>query len=114
MIIGHQNAYVNNLHYHSRSTPIESLHTILLGPYKYLIRSLMAALKEEDKMEILSKIAVFPWSGIKSRLKPNICMHSGSLVGRDFKVIAQISLYLFRPYLSSDEAQAWIYLSKVV
>ena len=61
-----------------------------------------------------SKIAAFPWSGFKSKLKVNICSYTGSLIGRDFKVVAQMALYLFPPYLSEYEAHMWLYLSKAL
>ena len=65
-----------------------------------------------EKSEISSKVTVFPWSGFESKLKVNICTYTGSLVGRNFKIIAQMAMYLFRSYLLDCEAQAWLYLSK--
>ena len=45
-----------------RSTPLEVLHTILLGPYKYLLRQLMSTLNAKDKSQLRAMILTFPYS----------------------------------------------------
>ena len=40
-----------------RSTPVETLHTILLGPYKYLLKATMSTLSAQQKKKKKS------WSG---------------------------------------------------
>ena len=42
---------------------METLHTILLGPYKYMLRSLMGRLTSAQKEEIQAKIKCFDFSG---------------------------------------------------
>ena len=51
----------------SRSTPVECLHTILLGPYKYLTGQLMERLSPVEKKEIRSRIEAFDFSGIDNK-----------------------------------------------
>ena len=96
-----------------RCTPIESLHTILLGPYKYLLRHTMAKLSADKKREILARISAFPYSSFTGKIRTNICQYTGSLVGRDFKVWAQMALFIITSYLNEDQVKVWHYLSKV-
>ena len=55
-----------------RSTPIEALHTILLGPYKYMLRSLMGRLTSAQKEEVKARIESFSFSGFDAKLSYNL------------------------------------------
>lgn len=96
------------------STPIETLHTILLGPYKYLTKQLMDRLTPNEKREIKAKIIAFPKSGFNFNLSPSLCKVYGSFYGRDFKLFAQMCLYLLWEYLTPQERSVLLSLSKVV
>ena len=67
-----------------RSTPVEVLHTVFLGPYKYLTGKVMAKLSAVQKCEIMAGIASVDYSGIEERISSNITQYSQSFVGRDF------------------------------
>lgn len=97
-----------------RSTPIETLHTILLGPYKYLTRQLMKRITAKEKKEIKARVIAFQTSGFEFHLSPSVCKVYGSFFGRDFKVLAQMCLFLIWDYLTSSEQKVWLALSKVV
>ena len=51
-----------------RSTPIECLHTILLGPVKYLLALLMDRLGPAQKDEIEARINSLHFSGFDGKL----------------------------------------------
>lgn len=57
----------------NRSTPVECLHTVLLGSYKYLFRDLMEHVSAEQKMAISARIDAFPASGIELKLSKSAC-----------------------------------------
>ena len=96
-----------------RSTPVECLHTILLGPYKYLTSNLMERLSDREK-EVASKLTAFSWSGLPSTLSPEaLCHHHKSLIGRDYKLVAQVALYILWDHLTGPEKEVWKALSKV-
>jgi len=96
-----------------RSTPIEVLHTVLLGPYKYLTGKVMAKLNTMEKHEVLARIASINHSGIKERISSNVTRYSQSFVGRDFKAWAQMAPFILLPYLTTDELKLWLSLSQV-
>ncbi|KAL5496503.1 hypothetical protein EMCRGX_G012801 [Ephydatia muelleri] len=79
-----------------QSTPIESLHTLGLGPYKYLLREKMEQLSEKQRKEVVARIAALPSSGLTGGISSDISRHYKSFVGRDFKFLAQIAISFFR------------------
>ena len=54
-----------------RSTPVECLHTLFLGAYKYLFRDLMGKISPNEKKQISAYIEDFPTSGFNYRLNKN-------------------------------------------
>lgn len=117
-----------------RSLPVETLHTILLGPVKYLLKELMDRLLPAEKSTIECRINAFNFSGLNGNVNGKaicrylatqslcICliMHAciihryhNSLVGRDYKVWAQIGIFIVWPFLTIKEKSAWLSLAKV-
>ena len=92
---------------------METLHTILLGPYKYFLRMLIPHLgfKEKEKLEAI--LLAFNFSGFKVKLGAKLTKHHKSFVGRDFKALAQCALFVFRNYFKPEEKAVWLALSKV-
>lgn len=96
-----------------RCLPVESLHSILLGPYKYLLKSTIPTLSSGQKEEVLARVRAFNYSGFKVKLMGNVIRHHQSFVGRDYKAWAQMALFIIYPYLSASERKVWVALSKV-
>ena len=92
---------------------MEVLHTILLGPYKYLLRSLMGRLTSTQKDHLQARLNTFDFSGLKYKLSYNLIRHYRSFVGRDFKALAQVSLFLLGQFMTANEKHVWLALSKV-
>lgn len=97
-----------------RSTPVEVLHTLLLGVCKYMLRAFMEKRTAAEKREIIARIYAFPYSGFSNKITGNICRYYKSLVGRDYKCFMQMCLFIILPYLSNTEKQCWLLLSKVM
>jgi hypothetical protein len=93
-----------------QTPPVEILHTILLCPVKYLVKKTFNNLSPADKKKVKSKIEAFDFSAFSRRLPSSF---HGSCVGRDFKLWAQISVFVLEGLISDDELQVWIYLSEV-
>ena len=92
---------------------MEVLHTLLLGPYKYLFRDLMGRLTTVQRKEIQARISSFSFSGFDMKLSRNVAKYFKSFVGRDFKILAQLALFDLPPYLTPGETEVWFALSKV-
>lgn len=96
------------------STPVECLHTILLGPVKYLLKQFISGLDRQQKFEVLARVQQFNYSGFDVHLYGNILKHHSSFVGRDYKAWAQMAVFIVSPYLRSDkEKKLWLTLSQV-
>ena len=92
---------------------MESLHTIVLGPYKYLLKTTIPTLSAQQKEEVLARIRAFNYSGFDCRLLGNIIHYHKSFVGRDYKAWAQMAMTVIYPYLSNNDKVVWKALSKV-
>ena len=73
----------------------------------------MGGLTTAQNDEIQSRLASFDFSGLEYKLSYNLCRHFKSFVGRDFKALAEIALYLLTPYMSSGEKNVWLSLSNM-
>lgn len=65
-----------------------------------------------QKKEIMARIRAFSHCGLSCKLSGNISYFK-SFVGRDFKAIMQIALFIFEPYFNQAGKECWILLSKV-
>ena len=92
---------------------MESLHSILLGPYKYLLKCTIPTLSSTEKEEVLARIRAFSQSGFRVKLVGNVVRYHKSFVGRDYKAWAQMALFIIYPYLSDGHKEVWLALSKV-
>lgn len=96
-----------------RSTPVEALHSLLLGCCKYMLREFMEHRSSKEKKEILARVKSFPYCGFSTRITGNICYYYKSFVGRDFKAWMQMALFIIPLYLSDSEKNCWFQLSKM-
>ena len=101
-----------------QDTPVEVLHVILLGFVKYYWRDAMARLKDHEKIIVADRLSSFNTSGlgIPPLPGPTLVNLSGSLVGRDFRGIAQAAPFVLYGLksLGKDILDAWVSLSLLV
>ena len=93
-----------------RSSPVEALHTVLLGCCKYMLRQYMNTKSPSEKKKIMGRIRSFPKSGLNCRVTSSISYFK-SFVGRDFKALMQMALFVFT--FNDQEKKCWYLLSKV-
>ncbi len=89
---------------------VEVLHTILLGLIKYLVMKTFKNLHAGDKQKAQAKIEAFSFSAYSRCLPSSFIKNHRSCVGHDFKLWAQISVYILEELISEDELQVWLYL----
>ncbi|CAB4016525.1 Hypothetical predicted protein [Paramuricea clavata] len=97
----------------TEQTPIEILHTILLGSEKYLLGKTMKTLSAANKMKIKARIEAFDFSAFPQKIASSITRMHGSLVGRDCKVWAKVAVFLLMDIVSDDELEVWYNLSDI-
>lgn len=73
----------------------------------------MSTLNAKDKSQLRARMLTFTYSGFASRLTTDICRYVKSLVGRDFKALAQMAPFVILPHVPETIKPVWIALSKV-
>jgi hypothetical protein len=100
-------------------TPVEILHTVLLGFVKYFWRdTINNQLKNNsDKKELLkTRLQSLDTTGLGiDRLSGHtLVQYAGSLTGRDFRAIAQVAPFVLYDLVSKPCYNAWVSLSNLV
>ena len=74
----------------------------------------MSRLTPKQKQEVVAQIDAFPTSAFNSHLSPGILTYYKSALGRDYKLLAQMALFVIWDYLGNDEQQVWLAMCKVI
>ena len=98
---------------------MEVLHTILLGFVKYFWRDAVNIRigKNKIKRELLEAcLSSFDTSGlgIPPLSGHTLVQYAGSLVGRDFRAIAQVAPFVLHGLVPQGCYDAWVALSKII
>ncbi|KAG1784306.1 uncharacterized protein HD556DRAFT_1251521, partial [Suillus plorans] len=100
-------------------TPVEILHTVLLGFVKYFWRDAISIrigqnkLKRELLETRLSSVNV-AGLGLSNLNGHTLVQYAGSLVGRDFRAIAQIAPFVLHDLVPKDCYDTWVALSNLM
>lgn len=73
----------------------------------------MRGLSPADKKKIKAKIEAFDFTAFPRRLSSSMIKTYGSCVGRDFKLWAQVSVFILDGVIADEELNVWYQLSKV-
>lgn len=101
-------------------TPVEILHTILLGFVKYFWRDVVHNQlgNNPPKKELLkTRLNSLNISGLqlgKQLAGHTLVQYAGSLTGRDFRIIAQVAPYVLYDLVPPACFNAWVSLSNLV
>ena len=73
----------------------------------------MNKLSTKEKEELRARISAFSFSGFDAHFSRDMTRYYKSFVGRDFKLLAQLSVHLLSSYMNDGEKEVWFKLSKV-
>lgn len=100
-----------------QDTPVEILHTILLGFVKYMWKHIVTAIVERghgeigavDKAQLIARLNALSIDGLSiPRLRrAKLVAHATSLIGRDLKALAQLAIFAIEPYATPTELAMW-------
>ncbi|KAJ7126361.1 hypothetical protein C8R46DRAFT_1146707 [Mycena filopes] len=93
----------------AKDTPIELLHTILLGIVKYIWHITHTPWSSDQKKMYAMRLQSTSTDGLSIHAirSSYIMQYAGSLIGRQFKTIAQTNLFHIRGLVSDDHFKAW-------
>ena len=99
-------------------TPVEILHGILLGVVKYFWRASIIELSQHQQAILKMQLSSLDISGIDPSVGAlngdTLVQHAGSLVGRDFRIIAQVAIFVLYDLLPSKMLNAWAALGALM
>ncbi|KAB5589078.1 hypothetical protein CTheo_7477 [Ceratobasidium theobromae] len=97
-------------------TPTEILHTILLGVVKYFWGQTVFVLSKPHRMHLLeTRLGSIDVAGlnIDSILEGYICHYTGSLIGKHFKILAQVMPFACYDLVHCDLFEVWLLLGQL-
>ncbi|KAL7746145.1 hypothetical protein RI367_008537 [Sorochytrium milnesiophthora] len=95
-------------------TPVEVLHTVLLGPVKYVLQTLVKSITIEQKSTLRRRFNVLNADGFLRNISGRALVHHvGSLVGRDHKDFVHVAPFAFLGLITCEdqdmlEALSWL------
>lgn len=93
----------------TRDSPVELLHTILLGIVKYAWHMSHSPWKDAKKLIFSTRLHGLNWDSVSAHsVRPEyIIQYANSLVGRQLKTIVQSFVFVAHDLVSSDLFSVW-------
>lgn len=100
-----------------QDTPVEILHTILLGAVKYLARRTFKTIKTDSQVKKIfeSRLSALSSVGLSRPINGRRWVaHIGSMVGRDLKAVVQVILFVLHGLVDEHWMRLWQSCATVV
>ncbi|THG97104.1 hypothetical protein EW026_g4840 [Hermanssonia centrifuga] len=99
-----------------KDTPVEPLHTHLLGIVKYFWAQTVWILEKDKKLSIFqSRLNSLSQSGlnIPKIMADYMCRYRGGLIGKHFKMISQVMVFAICDLVSEDLRKTWLAIGRL-
>lgn len=99
-----------------KDTPVEALHTHLLGVIKYFWAQTMWVLERNGKFATFqARLNSLSRAGLKipSIMADYMCRYRGGLIGKHFKTISQIMIFAIHDLVDLDVRNAWLAIGRL-
>lgn len=99
-----------------QDTPVEILHTVLLGIVKYYWAQTFHIIDKAKKTSIFqARLGSFNIDGlnIPTLSAEYICQYRGGLIGKHFKSLAQIMPFIIHDLVSQEVLDAWLLIGRM-
>ncbi|KDQ25284.1 hypothetical protein PLEOSDRAFT_1027446, partial [Pleurotus ostreatus PC15] len=101
-----------------QDTPVEVLHTVLLGFVKYLWRDAVSRCSDSQKHILKTRIESFDANGLSiaklAGAGERLVTYAGSLTGSDFRIVSQIAPFILHGLVPQECYNSWLALSELV
>ncbi|KAF8879345.1 hypothetical protein CPB85DRAFT_1497712 [Mucidula mucida] len=93
----------------TKDTPIKILHTILLGIIKYIWHNTHTSFSATQKLTYSHRLQATETDGLSIHaIRANYIMqYAGSLIGTQFKILAQTNIFHVRGIVSEEQFSIW-------
>jgi hypothetical protein len=100
----------------NQDTPCEVLHVVLLGFVKYFWRDAVGRLSPEERQLLIQRLDSLDVRDLGlARLRgQTLVQYAGSLVGRDFRIIAQVAPAVLYGLLPPEVYETWLSLGRLI
>lgn len=99
-----------------KDTPVEILHTVLLGAVKYYWRFTCKHLGKEDFKLFKVRFESLSVEGLDmgtSRIPEYVCRYPGSLIGTHFRFVVQLAPFALRGLIPPELFRVWLVLGRL-
>ncbi|OAV97120.1 hypothetical protein PTTG_26146 [Puccinia triticina 1-1 BBBD Race 1] len=96
-----------------QDTPVEILHVVLLGVFKYMVGEYINNFDKKRREELSGRVQLFNTDllNLPPASPKTLINYVGSLSGKDYKFFIQAAPFVFFKFMDPDQRELWLSLS---